>query len=186
MPCQRSTSRALKPAAAINGSGSGQPTGILNTSGIGDVAGGTNGLAPTWAHIINIIKEVDIDNALFGQLGWLLNAATTAKLQTTEKASNTAQFILGEMGTMLAGHPVYKTNAVPSNLDKGTSTGVCSALIFGNFADLLIGQWGGIDLVVDNVTQATSGILRLVVNTYADVAVRHPQSFSAMQDALTA
>jgi HK97 family phage major capsid protein/HK97 family phage prohead protease len=173
--------------AAINGSGaSNQPTGILNTSGIGDVAGGTNGLAPTWAHIVNIKKEVAKDNAMMGSLGWLLNSDTVGKLQTVEKASSTAQFILGDDASRLAGYPVYETNQVPNTLDKGTSTGVCSALIFGNWADLLIGMWGGLDINVDTSTGSTSGTVRVVALQDVDIAVRHAQSFSAMLDALTA
>jgi len=173
--------------AAINGSGaSNQPTGILNTSGIGDVAGGTNGLAPTWTHIVNIKKEVAKDNALMGSLGWLLNSDTVGKLQTVEKASGTAQFLLGEEAARLAGYPVYETNQVPNNLDKGTSTGVCSALIFGNWSDLIIGMWGGLDINVDTSTGSTSGTVRVVALQDVDIAVRHAQSFSAMLDALTA
>ena len=48
---------------AINGGGSNEPTGILQTTGIGSVAMGDNGLAPTWASVVNLIKEVAIDNA---------------------------------------------------------------------------------------------------------------------------
>jgi len=173
--------------AAINGSGqANQPTGILNTSGIGDVAGGATGLAPTWAHCVNIKKEVAKDNALMGSLGWLTNSDVIGKLQTTEKASGTAQFILGDDASRLCGYPVYETNQVPNNLDKGTSTGVCSALIFGNWADLLIGMWGGLDINVDTSTGSTSGTVRVVALQDVDIAVRHAQSFSAMLDALTA
>lgn len=173
--------------AAINGSGaSNQPTGILNVSGIGDVAGGANGLAPTWAHMVNIKKEVAKDNALMGSLGWMTNSDVVGKLQTTEKASNTAQFILGEDASRLCGYPLYETNQVPNNLDKGSSTGVCSAIIFGNWADLIIGMWGGLDINVDTSTGSTSGTVRVVALQDVDIAVRHAQSFSAMQDALTA
>jgi len=74
---------------------------------------------------------------------------------------------------------------VPSTLTKGNSD-VCSAIIFGNFADLLIGQWGGMDIVVDPYTQAPSGLVRLVINSWWDVLVKRAASFAAMQDALTA
>lgn len=172
--------------AAINGSGaSNQPTGILNTTGIGDVAGGTNGLAPTWTHVVNVKKEVAKDNSLMGSLGWLLNADTVGKLQTTEKASSTAQFILGEDASRLCGYPVHETNQVPNNLTKGTGTDL-SALIFGNWADLVIGLWGGLDINVDTATGSTAGTVRVVALQDADIAVRHPQSFAAMQDAITA
>ena len=74
---------------------------------------------------------------------------------------------------------------VPSNLTKGTSSGVCSAIIFGNFNDLIIGQWGGTDILVDPYTGSGSGTIRVVVFADVDVAVRHAESFSATQDYLT-
>lgn len=78
------------------------------------------------------------------------------------------------------------SNNTPSNLTKGTSSGVCSAILFGNFNDLLIGEWSGVDLNVDRTTLGLSGGVRVIVMQDIDVAVRHAQSFAAMQDALTA
>ena len=86
----------------------------------------------------------------------------------------------------LNGYNAEVSTNVPSDLDKGTSTGVCHAMIFGNWEDLLIGQWGGLDLVVDPYTKAKNAQIELVVNSWWDIAVRHPESFAAMQDALIA
>jgi HK97 family phage major capsid protein len=174
-------------AAAINGSGTAPiPEGVLNTTGIGDVAGGANGLAPTWANIVKVTSEVAIDNADMGKLGWLINAATRGKLLTTEKAANTAQFILpDQQNAGLVGYPYYVTNAVPSDLDKGEADGVCSAAIFGNWDDLLIGMWGGYDILVDPYSVATTALVRIHIGAFVDVAVRHAQSFAAIQDLLT-
>ncbi len=177
--------------AAINGSGaSNQPTGILNTTGIGDVAGGTNGLAPIWAHMVNLWREVAIDNAAVGSLGFLTNSKVVAKLMTTDKGTDTGKFIIenfpGPNGmTALAGARCGVSNQVPSNLDKGTSTGVCSAVVFGNFADLVIGQWGGVDLLTDPYTGGGAGTVRVRILQDVDIAVRHAESFVAMKDALT-
>jgi len=54
------------------------------------------------------------------------------------------------------------TNVVPSNLTKGTANGICSAAIFGNWQDLLISLWGGLDLTVDPYTGGTAGTVRVV------------------------
>lgn len=177
--------------AAINGSGaSNQPRGILNVTGIGDVAGGTNGAAPTWANIMQLWKEIAIDNAAFGTLGYLTNAAVIAKLATTEKAANTAQFVAPSLPDQngfaaLGGLRAGVSNQVPSNLTKGTSSGICSAILFGNWADLIIGEWAGLDLLVDPYTGGAAGTVRVRVLQDVDIAVRHPESFSAMKDALT-
>jgi HK97 family phage major capsid protein/HK97 family phage prohead protease len=178
--------------AAINGSGaSNQPTGILNTSGIGDVAGGTNGAAPTWANIIELWSDVAIANAAFGNTGYLTNAKVAGKLMTTEKAANTAQFVCPGFPdangiTNFGGARAGISNQVPSNLTKGTANAIASAIIFGNWADLIIGQWGTLDLMVDPYSNSTSGTVRVVALQDVDIAIRHAESFSAMKDALTA
>ena len=173
-------------AAAINGGGSNEPTGILATAGIGNVAGGTNGLAPAWSHIVDLESAVAVANADIGTLGYLTNAKVRGKLKQVAKNGAASPFIFGEGNAPLNGYQAAITNAVPSNLTKGTSSGVCSAIIFGNFADLIMGMWGGLDLMVDPYSQSTSGTVRIVALQDVDVAIRHAESFAAMKDALTA
>lgn len=173
--------------AGIAGTGSGgQPTGITATSGIGSVAGGTNGLAPTWAHIVALESAVAVANADVGKLHYLTNAAVRGKLKSTAKVSSADSRMIWDNDNLLNGYMPGISNSVPSTLTKGTSSGVCSAIIFGNFDDLIIAQFGGLDLVVDGVTLATTGMVRVVANTFADVGVRRAASFAAMLDALTA
>lgn len=173
-------------SAAIVGGGSNQPTGVISTAGIGDVAGGTNGAAPTWQHIVDLETDVSVANADVGTLGYLTNAKVRGRLKTTQKFTGTNGVpVWGDGDVPLNGYSTGVTNAVPSNLDKGTSTGVCSAIVFGNWADLIIAMWGGLDLVVDPYTHSTSGTVRIVTLQDVDVAVRHAESFSVMRDALT-
>jgi len=170
--------------AAIEGSGSSnQPTGILNVSGIGAVAGGTNGAAPDWADIVDLESAVSVDNADMGALGYLTNASVRGKLLQTEKASSTGQYIWGE-GNTLRGYNAAVSNQVPSDLTKGSGTGL-SAILFGNWNDLIIGTWGGIDINIDTSTGSASGTVRVVALQDVDVAVRHAESFASMQDAIT-
>lgn len=173
--------------AAINGSGSSnQPTGILATSGIGSVDGGTDGAVPSWANVVGLETEVAVANADVGTLGYLTNAAVRGKLKTTEKASGYPQYIWADGAEPLNGYAAAVTNAVPSNLTKGTSSGVCSAIVFGNFADLIIGMWGGLELQVDPFSAGDTGAVIVRAFQDVDVAVRHAESFAAMEDALTA
>lgn len=178
---------------AINGSGSSnEPTGLLNISGIGSVAGGTNGLAPTYANIVDLESAVANANADSGNLAYLTNTKVRGTLRKTQefattngKAVWTSQPGSRGVGDVL-GYDAYTTNAVPSNLTKGTSTSVCSAIIFGNWADLVIGMWGGLDIMLDPYTGATSGTRRVIALQDVDVNARHVASFAAMKDALTA
>jgi HK97 family phage major capsid protein/HK97 family phage prohead protease len=174
-------------AAAIQGGGSNQPTGILGTSGIGSVAGGTNGLAPTWGNIIDLETAVAVANADVGTLGYLTNAKVRGKLKQTQKFSGSnATPVWMDGNTPLNGYAAGVTNAVPSNLTKGTSAGDCSAIIFGNMADLIFGLWGGLELQVDPYTAGDTGSVVVRAFQDSDIAVRHAESFAAMQDALTA
>lgn len=171
--------------AAIAGTGaSNQPRGILNTVGIGSVAGGTNGLAPTWDHVVDLESAVANANALTGALGYLTNTRVRGKLKRTQQFSGTNGMPIWT-GNELNGHRAEVSNQVPNTLTKGTSSGVCSAIIYGNWADLLIGMWGGLDIMVDPYTGATAGTKRVVALQDVDVSVRYATSFSSMQDALT-
>jgi HK97 family phage major capsid protein len=171
---------------AIKGGGANEPTGILGTTGIGAVALGTNGGAPTWVMVNNLQRAVDIANANTGALSYLSNPKVTAKLRTTGKQSSGVEgnFILGEANTLL-GYNIAITNLVPSTLTKGTSTSVCSALLYGNFNELVIGMWSGVDIVVDTASLSTAGGLRLAFFQDVDVGVRHAESFAACQDITT-
>ena len=81
---------------AINGSGSSnEPTGILSWSGIGDVAGGTNGLAPTWAHIVDLETEITQDNADMGALAYLTTPGIKGYLKQTLADAGSGQYHVG-------------------------------------------------------------------------------------------
>lgn len=173
-------------ALAIKGGGTNEPTGILATSGIGSVAGGTNGLAPTWANIIALETAVATANADVGSLAYLTNAKVRGKLKATEKfATSNGAPIWGEGNTPLNGYQAAVTNAVASNGTKGTGTAL-SSIIYGNFADLIFGLWGGLELQVDPYSAGDSGSVVVRAFQDFDVGVRHAESFAAMTDAITA
>lgn len=171
--------------AAINGGGSNEPDGILNQTGIGDVAIGTNGGPIDWDTVVNLEKEVDIDNALEGSIHYLTNTKVKAEMKKTPKQASGVEgnFIMGDGNEqVLNGHSIQFTNSVPSNLTKGTLSGAASAMLFGDFSSLLIGMWGGLDLMVDPYSLGTSGGTRLTIFQDVDNALRYPQSMSACQD----
>ena len=171
--------------AAIAGSGSGnEPTGILNTTGIGDVAIGTNGGAIIWKKIIELETVVNSKNAGGrGSMAYLTNAKVVGALKGTEKAANTGRFIISDMTpNTINGYAYDWTNVVPDNLTKGTAADKCSAVIFGNFNDLYIGQWGGIDIIADPYTKKKEGEIEFTINALNDVKVARPESFAAIKD----
>ena len=169
----------------INGGGTNEPTGILNAAA--SVAGGTNGLAPTLDHLIALETAVALLDADVGSMGYLTNVAVRGKLKRTPiEAGTSAERIWGaNANAMLNGYNVAITNQVPSNLTKGTASGVCSAIIFGNFADLVVAQWGGVDIQVNPYIKDTEGLVRITADAYYDSGIRRAASFATMKDALT-
>lgn len=152
--------------AALYGSGaSGQPTGVLNTSGITTVTAFA-GANPTFAEVITLETACDTSNALMGSLSYIMKANMKGVLKSTEKATNTAQFVYESDNTM-NGYPVWITNQLTDG-----------DLFFANWADLLIGMWGSLDLLVDPYTNSLAGTIRVVGHQSVDVAVRHPLSFA--------
>ncbi|MBV5277130.1 phage major capsid protein, partial [bacterium] len=106
---------------------------------------------------------------------------------STQKFTGTnGQPVWDAGNTPINGYRCAVTNSIPSNLTKGTASGIASAMVFGNFSDLIIGMWGSLDLMVDPYTGSTAGTIRVVTLQDVDVAIRNAESFTTMVDALTA
>ena len=171
---------------AIEGGASNEPSGILNDSDAATVAIGTNGGAITYAKVVDLVKEVEIDNAIIGDNpAFLTNPKVISKLRTIAKQGSGVEgnFILDPNNTML-GYNVESTNLVPSDLSKGTGSNL-SALIYGDFSQLMLGFYSGVDVVVDQASLSTSGGTRLAFFQDCDVAIRHGQAFSFIKDITT-
>jgi HK97 family phage major capsid protein len=172
--------------AAIAGTGLGdQPTGIINTSGVGLVELGENGGALTWPKVLEFTEKVEFANAAVGSLAFLTNAKVKSMMMQTPRVAGHPSFILDDQGeSRTAGYLAGLSNIVPANLTKGTGTNL-SAMIFGNWRDLLIGEFGGMDLIVDPYTESAKGNIRVAVHSYWDIAVRHARSFAVARDIAT-
>ncbi len=171
--------------AAINGSGaSNQPRGILNTSGIGAVSTtGANGAVPTWANIVALESAIAAANADVENMAYLTTPGMRGALKGVSKVSGQNGFIWE--GTTMNGYNAHVSTQVPNTLTEGTSSN-CHAILFGDFSQLVLGSWAGIDIVADPYTKAKEAQVVLTVNSWWDVAVRYPQAFSAINDALPA
>lgn len=181
-----STIAVAMDAAAISGSGTNRPTGVLNTSGIGSVTLATNGAAPTWQMVVDLVREVEIDNVDATSAGFLTNAQVKSRLARTPRQTSGVEgnFILQPPFSDLYGYPMTVSQQVPSNLTKGTGSNL-SALIFGVWSDLLIGQWSGIDLMVDPYTGSSAATVRVTAFHDCDFAVRYPESFAECNEIIT-
>jgi HK97 family phage major capsid protein/HK97 family phage prohead protease len=150
--------------AGLYGTGSnGEPLGLKLTTGIGTEDFANN--APTFAEVVALESDVATANALLGSPVYLMNAAMRGSLKTTTKDTGSGMFIME--GNEVNGYRGVLSNQVATN-----------DLWFGNFADLIIGYFSGLDIMVDPYTNSTSGTVRVVAMQDCDIAVRHPESFS--------
>jgi HK97 family phage major capsid protein/HK97 family phage prohead protease len=186
----------------LNGSGSsGQPTGIMQTSGIGSVAMGTNGGAVTLEKVVDLEAAVMTVNGAVNanSVAYLTNYKVLAALKKIRAGGSTTgdgPFLFntdaaglgrGPTPGVLNGYPLAPSNQVPSTLTKGSSSGVCSALLMGDFSQAMVGFWGnGLEITIgedqDDFSKALTSVRGIV--TY-DVAVRDPKSFAAILDITT-
>ena len=176
--------------AGISGPGQNNiPLGVLNLTGVGSVEGGTDGGAPTYEHMVDMETAVSNANADVGTLAYLTNSRIRGKLRKTQEFNGTNGKPVWTRGSApgvgdVLGYNAFVTNSVPHDLAKGSAAN-CSAIIFGNWADMLIGMWGGLDLMLDPYAHATSGGKRVIALQDVDIAFRHVESFAVMKDALT-
>ena len=167
---------------AIEGGGSNEPTGIIGNGSTNVVAMGTNGAAVTYAKVVDLIKEVEVDNAIINDTAFLTNPKVIAALRTVSKQTSGVEgnFIMDPDGTVL-GHQVASSTLVPSDLSKGTGSNL-SALIYGDFSQVMLGFYSGVDVVVDQASLSTSGGTRLAFFQDMDIALRYPESFAVIKD----
>lgn len=150
-------------SAALYGTGAdNQPTGLKLISGINtkDFAANT----PTFAEVVAMESEVAADNADIGTMVYMFNAAMRGALKTAEKSTGNPVYIFE--GGQVNGYRTEVSNQVAAN-----------DIFFGNFADMLLGFWSGLDLTVDPYSGATAGTMRVIALQDVDVAVRNAVSF---------
>lgn len=166
------------------GDGNKKPTGILSTVGIASVEMGTDGGAITYKKIVDIETEVANADADFGSMAYITNPKVRGAAKTTEVATGSGKFITD--GKEMNGYPLDVSTKVISNGTKGSSNGVCSDLLFGDFSDMIVGFWGSVDIKADPFTQMDKGGIRFVAMQEVDVIIRNPAKFAVIRDITTA
>lgn len=170
-------------AAIFAGSGSsGQPTGVLAADGVNSVAIGTDGGPITYNALVQMETEVAVDNALLESIAYVSNAKVQGKLKTIPQIAGYPVYLLND--GKVNGYPFLMTNAIPSNLTKGTGSAL-SAAIFGAWSEILVGGWGGLQFILDPYTAKDKGVLEISAAAYHDILVRRPEAFCKIVDITT-
>lgn len=152
----------------LNGSGaSGQPTGILNTAGIGSVTG----TSLAYDDIVEFQTDVFAGNALTGQSGFVTTGAVAGLCKQRVKFSSTASPLWEgrlEEGVM-DGYRAMASNQMPS-----------ATMLFGDFGlGVVVGEWGVLEMEVNPYANFQAGIVGVRAIASIDIAVRYPTAFSA-------
>ena len=171
-------------AAAIAGTGpaSNQPLGVLNQN-IAVVPLGTNGGPLTWGAVLELIEAVEVYNVGDDSRAFIGNARVKASAAQTPKVAGVALGFIQDDPNMMAGYKFLSTMLMPSTGTKGSGVNL-SSLLYGNFSDLCIGLWSECDILVNPYESVaySKGNVQVRAMMTCDIAVRHVQSFAAIED----
>jgi len=150
--------------AALDGSGSsGQPTGIANTTCIETFA--TAGLSTmTHAESLDAMAEVAANFFDTSNGTWLINPTDAATLGAQTVDSGSGRF-------------VYQDGRITGRRAIETTHVAAGTAYFGLFDNVMIGMFGGVDIVTDPYTNGSTGVVNIYAYQMADVAVAHAGAF---------
>ena len=162
----------LLESGAINGALKG-PTGIINTEGVSVIQ--ADGPV-SWDHVVDLETEINVSNANKSNLAYLTDSKVWGALKKTPKVEGGERMLIDDPNSrILNGYTIDYSNAVDT--DKSGN----HHMVFGNWNDLVIGEWGGLDIVVDPYTEATSAQIIITVNSWNDALVAEPKSFAVLK-----
>jgi HK97 family phage major capsid protein len=141
--------------------GSGEPTGAFKTANIGTF----NAASATWPLMLEPISDIGTANVV-GNLQWLLNSTSKVLLMSREKAYGFPMYIMGEDGKM-AGYNAQISEQIGNG-----------HLALAKMDEIIVGEFGMMELVYDRSTASKSGGLRIAVYHSMDSALRHPGALS--------
>ena len=111
-------------------------------------------------------KEADVDDAnVLGECAYVMSNKAKSAMRSMIKGTNATGM-------------VYENGEVDGTKAYNTSNVSGTNYVYGDFSNLAIGSWGGVDLVIDPFSKAADGQIRLVVNMYVDAVVLRPEAFA--------
>lgn len=148
-----------KLEATILGSAVGtttQPAGIFNGKSKKTIA--------SFKDVCDLEAKIEDANVI-GECKYVMSNKAKAALRNMAKSAKSTELVME--GGAIDGTAVLNT----SNVEEQN-------VVYGDFSNLAIGQWGSIDLLVDPYTKAADGQVRLVVNAFFDAKVLRDGAFA--------
>lgn len=154
--------------AGLEGTGAnGQPTGVANTSGVNTLTAAGNTI--TYAEALTALSAIEADNISTDGAVFVMHPADYARIAQTAIDSGSGRFVVDPATNTILGRRVIQTT-------KATESNV----YLGVWQHLLVAMFGGVDLIVDPYTNATSAKIAITSHMLADVNVRHAQAFNVI------
>ncbi len=163
--------------AALHGSGTGnEPTGIYAASGVNAVPfGGTI----TYERVVEMETAISEANADIAALGYVTTPRVRGKAKVTQifpsTANGTPLWTGGVEDGEMNGYRAMASTQVRTDLGVGADE---HGLIFGAWSELIIGEWGAMEVIVDPYSKKKQGLIEVTLHLMADVGIRHPQAFA--------
>jgi len=182
--------------AALRGTGANsEPIGIASTAGINTVVMGATGGDVNFDTLVDMGYELQKDNAYKGNLGFVFHPVIKKILSQLKQAQwngdTSGEYVIkplvddAQFKSWL-GWPYAMTTQIPINLSKSSGSNL-TEIYFGNWKELIVGSWGGIEIMASKETsdafEKNQTWVRIIQEV--DCAVRHPESFCLINDAHT-
>lgn len=167
--------------AALNGSGTNnEPLGIMNNPEVPILE--TEGGVLTFDSIVDMETEIGAANAGGPSMAYLTNSRVRGYLKVVPEGLHIQQRIwtLGDLNTgdgVVNGYRAKVSNQIPGGVGSQRAS-----IIFADWSQVWIGEWGGIYMETNPYIKQGEGIIRLHIEALADVAIRHPESFCVMKN----
>jgi len=173
--------------ACIQGGGTHEPVGILAHEGIGNVEMGEAGAVPTLSKIRELAMKLETQNVMMNSPGFLTTPGVRGVLKQKTLIGTFPKFLWERNNGVdeLINYRGEASNQVPSDLTKSDGSSTVTdlhALIFGNWSDLIIGEWGVTEILVDPYRLKKQGIIEVTSFCMVDCCLRHEESFAAALD----
>lgn len=168
-------------AAAFDGTGTNnQPTGLSATTGVGAVTMTAD--APTKANLVDFWEKVYTANAAGANMKYIGSPAVKALLCKTLDITTVSNGKSGDLAAIVGGVGagyLCSKDAKVEGFDFLMSA-LCNSkkLYFGNWAEILMCFWSGVDMIVDPYTYSAKGAWQVTAFQDCDVIVRHPAAFA--------
>lgn len=154
-----------------------EPLGIAHTDGVnvvdfGGADSGGGSAMPSWEEIIAMESDISAANADVNGMAYVQNAKMRGHYKSTKKFVGSDSKTIWEDGGTVNGYRAEITNQINDG-----------DVFHGDFSNVLVGMWGGLDLTVDPYTHSRRGRLRIVAMQDVDFVLRHPAGLCYGTDA---